>query len=443
MKISEKVHKYFYYSKMASRLTHSEDIKGISYGDLERIRRYQPKRYEIISNGLRVKKLHNDGKKKVIFLLYSSAMWSCDDLYKMFENDDDFEPYILMLEATSSSRDEFVDSINYFQQKGYRVLDGSSIPGWNEISDIGVVFYLTPCEGAFVNERYMLRYLDINIVTCYIPYGFMLIDDNPVYNGSEAFTLCNYNFSDTKEYLRIVAERSIYGNANMIYCGYPKMDCYYKQTNNNLNIWKICGNKKETLKIIFAPHHSIEENSAAAASTFAYNYKYFYEYAKSHSYETSWVFKPHPFLKKHAIDSGLFSSEEAYDFYIEQWESLPNARVVTSGTYEDLFLSSDIMILDSIGFLAEYQYTGKPLLFLTRTGEKFNSFGSELLEVLYKAPGSNFEQIEDFINMMKKHKDPMKMQREYFFKKNLDYYSLNGNMLASEYIYRIIRNKFD
>ena len=97
--------------------------------------------------------------------------------------------------------------------------------------------------------------------------------------------------------------------------------------------------------------------------------------------------KPHPNLCFAVIEAGLFKSEEDYLAYLQEWDSLPNAKVVTGGYYQDVFKTSDAMILDSASFIAEYQYTHKPMLFLTREGETFNPLGQRILDVSYTADG--------------------------------------------------------
>ena len=85
---------------------------------------------------------------------------------------------------------------------------------------------------------------------------------------------------------------------------------------------------------------------------------YFLELAKKHP-EYSFVVKPHPALRYKCI-SEKFLTEQEYDDYIAQWNSLENATVYTDGNYFDIFKTSDVLITDSSSFLAEYFYSGKP-----------------------------------------------------------------------------------
>ena len=163
-----------------------------------------------------------------------------------------------------------------------------------------------------------------------------------------------------------------------------------------------------------------------------------YNYAKDTATAISWVLRPHPMLRAGSVAQGLFQSEQEYDEYLDMWNRLPNAKVIESGTYSDIFKSSDAMILDSISFLGEYLYVHKPMLFLTRERNTFNDFGSELAKILYTADGGDFNAIKRFVeNTVIQNDDYMLKEREAFFEKYLDYYKING-MPASEYIYEYI-----
>ena len=78
------------------------------------------------------------------------------------------------------------------------------------------------------------------------------------------------------------------------------------------------------------------------------------------------------------------------------------------------------------------------MLFLTRDRNTFNDFGKELVKVLYKVDGGDFDGIRRFIEtVVMRNQDTMQKQREDFFEKYLDYEKRNG-MLASEYVYQYI-----
>ena len=94
------------------------------------------------------------------------------------------------------------------------------------------------------------------------------------------------------------------------------------------------------------------------------------------------------------------------------------------------------MITDSVSFLAEYQFTHKPLLLLESGKEEYNDFGKSVVDILYKCPGTDISGIESFIENVLSGKDEMKEERMEFFEKNLAY--RKDGMSANYRIYKDI-----
>ena len=176
-------------------------------------------------------------------------------------------------------------------------------------------------------------------------------------------------------------------------------------------------------------------------ATFQWNYNFMYEYAAAHP-ETSWIVKPHPQLLLSAVSSKLFPSAEAFKDYLNKWDALPNARVVTGGYYQDIFETSDAMILDSGSFIAEYQFTHKPMLFLTRQGARFSELGDAIIAANYHVDGKDFDGIKNFIEeVLIKKNDTQLEARNKVFDEEINYVKDNG-MLASEKIFRTLDDAF-
>ena len=72
--------------------------------------------------------------------------------------------------------------------------------------------------------------------------------------------------------------------------------------------------------------------------------------------------------------------------------------LLCEGDYNDLFLTSDAMIHDSMSFIAEYLYVMKPSLFLMNDPDienRLNDFGRMAVRQHYHA--YNEQDISDFI----------------------------------------------
>ncbi len=388
---------------------------------------------------------------KVAFVLYSTSMWSCEHLYKLFEENPRFDPYLIIsrytLDANRRTFPTFQKSLDSIRNSGYRVItideDTPKKKCYEAMGSPDIVFYLTPYSVLYPigqNEIYMPS----KVLCVYIPYSYMLIEAEEKYD-CPGMVLSWRHFSDSNLYRQMLLNYSCDYSRNTFFVGYPKMDVYYEpESKTRAEIWKLpYGDKMKC--IIYAPHHSLpgSETCTARFATFDKNYREILEYARSHQKTTSWIVKPHPNLKMTVLETGLFKNEDEYIEYLQEWEALPNARVVEEATYYDIFKTSDAMICDSVSFLAEYQFTGKPLLLLTREDNNFNMFGAKIAEQLYKVSGADIAGINDFIDeVVIKGNDYMKEERKAFFENNLDY-RIGDKRSASEQIFDHILNAID
>ena len=147
-------------------------------------------------------------------------------------------------------------------------------------------------------------------------------------------------------------------------------------------------------------------------------------------------------MRANSVTAGIFKNVEEYDDYINSWNSLVNAEAVFDGNYIDIFKQSDAMITDSVSFLAEYQFTGKPLLLLESGKQLYNDFGNELLKILYRCKHDDSKAIEAFIDKVLDDKDSMKNIRKEFFDEHLNYYAKSGK-LANDNIYSVFKNSLE
>lgn len=394
----------------------------------------------------RQKELRDKQRIKVAFVLYSASMWSCDDLYQMFEADDRFEPSVVVCKFDFDSDKQtwptYVQSIAFFEKKGYRLRtvadDTPKNQGWRAMCEPDIMFYLTPYSSMFpvgVNQGYM----PAKVLTIYIPYSYMLVKAEGKFNKA-GFIYSWRHFCDSEIYRKLLLNHSKLYERNTKFVGYPKMDTFFEPCDKDpKELWKLTDSRQK--KIIYAPHHSLKDIYYCSShfATFDKNGQFILELARKHP-ETTWIIKPHPNMKMTAVEIGVFKTVQDFDDYLAQWDALPNAKVVQEGSYVDYFKTSDAMIGDSVSFLAEYQFTGKPQLLLTRPEQEFNEFGAMVQEVLYKCPGEDLEGIESFLkSVVIDGNDTMKQQRTEFFDENLNYYKKNGNVKASQQIFAEIK----
>ncbi len=359
---------------------------------------------------------------KIGFVVYTSSMWFFDELYSMLREDERFSPHIIIGHFNMKDRDssdyEYSKTYRFFSETNYEIVPV------DEIGTFDILFYLTPYS--FYEEKLNLNNIKLSTLVYHSSYSYMLAGNTEKLNMDMYHWSFRY-YTDSQYYLGAIRTIKRYsGNAK--YLGYPKMDQFY--SSHSLKI-----SEKKT--IIYAPHHSVHYTRFKSA-TFEKNYRYFLELVKKYKSDVLWIYKPHPLLRANSIKANIFKTQEEYDDYVHELENTGCVLIADSGDYFGLFKSSDAMITDSISFLAEYQFTGKPLLLLKSGEEKYNEFGDRIVDILYSCAGDDFDAIETFVKQVIEGKDPMYERRNIFFRENLDYRG-GGGESANRRIYQDIK----
>lgn len=417
-----------------------EDLGRLTYKDFEHLSYVVP--YETYNHFLQmvqewnVSRLKRKDTVKISFVMYDASMWCGDTLYTLLKNDGRFDVDVILClrndVATDTAREAFEKGAEQFRKRGITVR--VVYPEEEFALDTDVLFYLAPYFEV-LHDSLTPEHIPMSVLICYVDYGIALANgftasDIPI----RRFTW--HEFMDMKTHLAVLQQSAYRHGEGCLYTGYPRMDTFYEESQPDYT-WKMVSPKAK--KIIWAPHWSIKTGYLYA--TFHKNWEFFLDYAKTHPDTTSWVVKPHPNLMDSAVEAGVFASDKEFRAYLDEWNSLPNAKVETGGYYQDIFKTSDAMILDSCSFTAEYLYEHKPELFLTRKIDSFNAVGHAILDSIYTADGADFKKIQSFIDdvIIGEH-DPKREETEATFRKYLDYVSDNGK-LASEKIYAVLKEE--
>ena len=384
--------------------------------------------FNISAQNLRYKK-----KIKIAFALYDTSMWCGDELYNFFAENERFEPTIFLYKIPAAEkhefiRDDFSIGLEQLKSRGLNVVAVEDAD--MQIPPQDVIIFLTPYAVELPNAL-QLSNLTLKTLVTYISYAFSISRRGAMYHNRRIFHTAWKLFQTSNIALEDYDKKSSVGMTRGFSCGCPKTDIFFKKDAEFKFDWKMVSPNAK--KIIWAPNHSIPKKGLQYA-TFQWNYQFMYEFAKAHP-ETSWVVKPHPALAFRAVDAKIFPTDKAYKEYIQKWNDLPNAQVYTGAYYQDIFATSDGMIHDSCSFIAEYQFVNKPMIFLTREGEKFNKLGREILKGVYLVDGQDLDGIAALIqNVFIEGKDTKAPARKKIFDRYLNYPAFNG-MSASEFIY--------
>ncbi len=374
-------------------------------------------------------------KKKIniVFFVYEISIWKLDDLLSRLQKDDRFDVFVVIcpnIYYPTGKRESVADeTYNYFSLKGVTVKHGydflkNQMIDIKKLIDPDVIFFTNPYDLTYQNlliENFYDR------LTCYVPYGMMLADINQSQYNLPFHNFLWKHFVETDVHREMSESISEIKGSNVVVSGYPSFD----------EMSKIEKRSKKNQKkiIIWAPHHTIEKNLVHGLnlSNFIELKDKMLELSLIYKDSIEIVFKPHPLLKNKLESLAGWTNEEVNSYY-ESWNRKDNRRL-EEGSYLDLFMESDAMILDSVSFMAEYLYTGKPIIFTEKLkSPQFNKFGELVYSHLYKA--KNFDQISEFIRrVVLNNEDELHDNRNIFFEKYLLSPDVKG---ASHFIYQYL-----
>ena len=380
------------------------------------------------------RKLRKKSKLQVGFVIFNSSMWCGDDLYRLFEQDERYEPTVFLCRRTDKTKnplaqEEFQQSVERFKSHGLNLVVTNNVRESMPPQDILILLspYIRALPEDFRTAKLTPRTLILNI-----PYS-LSISKRDDFLDSSLFHIVWKMFFSSQIALELHDKMCSVGMPRGVYGGYPKMDEFFDPKKIFSFSWKLT--RPDARKIIYAPHWSI--NGATNYATFQWNWQFMYEFAKAHP-EISWVVKPHPGLFFSSVKEKIFASHARMEEYFRKWDELPNAQVYTGNYYQSIFATSDGMIHDSGSFIAEYQYVDKPMIFLTREGEVFNGLGEKILSASYLVDGKDCDAIAAEIQrVFIDGNDDKAAARKAVFDEYLNYPKYLG-MSSSEFTYKSI-----
>ncbi|WP_299160558.1 CDP-glycerol glycerophosphotransferase family protein [uncultured Eudoraea sp.] len=406
--------------------------KGIrDYSFYRNIRKIRKQQHEIVAS-LQKKEIIN-----VIFLIMVEAIWKYEELYKLLSKNPRFKITVVPIPLTReglAQMDGYEQTLNYFNNNGYNTFKSfdQNSGTWLDIKDIlrpDLVFFANPYPW-MTFDKYAIDHFT-NSLTCYVPYCFQVSKLFKMQRDGPFHSKLWKQFYETKIHEEESKNNSRTKGDNVMMSGFPGVDSVFNKNYNPKDPWKKSKHGK-TVKIIWAPHHTIAGHGCGLDwSNFMDYHEYFLNLIQTNE-NIQIAFKPHPMLRENLSKEEVWGKERT-DQYYEKWNSLPNGQLEQS-YYAELFYFSDALITDSGGFIVEYLYVDKPILFAKSHNnilETFNSFGQEVFNVLYQA--NNKTEVGNFIaEVVLKNQDSLNKKRNQFLKEAV--LPPNG-ITASENIY--------
>lgn len=368
----------------------------------------------------RIAQIHKRGYANVVFVAQSLSMWRNQGLYELLEKDKRFNASILIHPLRQLSEDEQRHAIEqlckYFDDNGtpYYVCpdDNEKLKAKLAVLNPDIMFYPQNYRKIFKDALAWEHFTDR--LLCYNSYGLTTIAAGWNYNAD--YNNLAWRYYHATELHRQTARRLTYNKArNVCVVGESHADQFFAKSDTDP--WKKPADGKARKRIIFAPHFRIEANKMLNRAAFLWLYDYMINVAVRYKELIQITFKPHPMLKTTLYNHPEWGVERT-DAYYNKWASMENTQLET-GSYIDLFKTSDAMIHNCGSFTGEYLFTSKPVLFTSKDWNEIyrtaDDFGLKCLELHYKA--ENIAEVEAFIqNTVLGETDPMKEARKQFSK---------------------------
>lgn len=386
-------------------------------------------------------RLQNKDQIRVVFLVYTTSIWKLDTLFQTMLDDPQFDPIIFVYadmtvdNATIFSNIQYV--YHYFKKIGYPVVssyhkDENRWIGLDEIST-DIVFF-SDQSARPLDEYYRNAYL--HYLSCFCGYGYIVT--NAPQKNIENYNLYFHNalwrnyITDPQTFVNFQKLSATKGK-NTLLTGFPNIERLLNPKSDKTG-WRF---EDQRLKIIYAPHHSIEDGREYKLANFNQFANFMKELVVKYRDQVVWCFKPHPALKEKLGQHPLWGKEEA-DNYYKFWEEQENTQYL-DGDYVDLFKNSDAMIHDSGSFLVEYLTQKKPVLYLV--SENIEQTMSDLAKRALKSCQQAGDElaIEEFILKLLQNENGITKEHERFYEE--EFVALYSTDQPSDRIIRDLKSQ--
>ena len=365
------------------------------------------KAYRAIYLPIRVFQVRRKKVIKVAFILSDLGKWKTEPLYQAMLLNGRFQPLLLVTPYINRDNSGLTLLCNYLDKNNYKYYILEDNYKISQTIKPSIIIYQEPYSKIIdktLNYKHNLRSL-----FCYVNYGFHCEQNRWLLN-QPMLNFCWQIYYENGLALKGVSKHMTNKGKNTIVTGLPMTEAFIQPISCMKNPWRKQNKIKK--RIIWAPHYTINNDSAFCYSTFLEYSKFMLETAEKYKDYIQIAFKPHPVLLTKLYD---LWGKEVTDKYYSQWESGENTQLEV-GDYISLFMHSDAMIHDCSSFTIEYHYTKKPVMYLIKDenhAKGLNEFGKLDFKLHYK--GKNENDIETFIQNVINGKDELREARIRFY----------------------------
>lgn len=354
----------------------------------------------------------------VVFACHLPALWSTfESVYKAVVEDPNFTATVIALPVRSGTPREgqYQDGgiYDYLKGKGINVIQGyDRIKNqWTSPASLApdYLFFQTPYH--LFPRLWSIETVSLIARVCYLPYASALAtgEVEKTAHPKEFFKYVSLAFMECPLQKQLFdgqfSEDNWYRKERTLVSGYPKFDYLTEAHEFHGSAWKR-GMSKDIKRILWTPRWRTSEGTCHF-----FDYKnYFVQLCGTQNID--FVFRPHPLCLPNFIKTGEMSPEQQKQMQSD-YERSSNMSIDLSGSYEDTFMTSDLLISDFSSMMIEYFATGKPIVY-THRKNIFNEFGRRLAEGVYWV--RNIKELNETVRMLVSGKDPLRQKRHEIMK---------------------------
>tara|TARA_Y100000591_G_scaffold289518_1_gene274668 strand:- start:459 stop:1706 length:1248 start_codon:yes stop_codon:yes gene_type:complete len=389
------------------------------------------KKYNDLIRNTKLKK-----KISILFLTNHISQWKYQSLYRIFSLNKRYKCHVVLI--PDENYDKNYNHSYKFNKKEFQNLNidlissyDFNLSNWidlNEKFKPDIVFF--PRALNKYKNKYSIHNFN-NSLNCYVPYSLHIDNNDKIQCATYFHQLLWKQFLPFKDNLEIAKKN--YNADNVVITDYPGCD-EFKISKYRKCIWK----NNNFKKVIWAPHHTIEfYNKKNFFSTFLNINQQMIDLSIKYKDSIDFCFKPHPGLKEKLYMHKEWGKEKTLN-YFNFWKNSSNT-ILSETNYQNLFIESDALILDSVSFTAEYLYLNKPLCFLTKFNFDYNSslniIGIKIFDEIIKAFNAN--EIIEFLDKSVLKNDIVTIEKQKKLLNRLNIFN-HQNVPACENIYNYI-----
>ena len=259
-----------------------------------------------------------------------------------------------------------------------------------------------PCKPYFKFNPppFWTREMRKQALLCYINYGVLMADVKKVsYLSFYNLRYYDYVFAESPLHVPCFKDEKNKlhrgGATQILSLGYPKFDLAAGHP------WSSFEPQKEV--ILYTPRW----NTNAGECSFL-NYHPLFMQRLQDKPEINYIFRPHPNMKNFFEDNVW--GDEKWATEMQKIHDNPRARLDLSSDYYKAFDEATVMVADLTSVIAEFLFTGRPVIYTSGDSwQKLNPWSEMLISACYQA--HNERELQELLDMLRRGEDPLKQRR--------------------------------